>query len=113
MPIITILFGESIITKGSKKNSPHNYSEMGLSNRPASNKANRLIRLTRDDNDNDDTGNWSGYDSTTGRREYYSLTSYGMHGAGALDQWLWEDTHVLTVVGLNPRSIYWMDINLL
>ena len=55
MPIITILFGESIITKGSKKNSPHNYSEMGLSNMPASNKANRLIRLTRDDNDNDDT----------------------------------------------------------
>ena len=29
---------------------------------------------------------------------------------GALVQWLWEETHVQKVVGLNPIIIYWMDI---
>ena len=24
--------------------------------------------------------------------------------------WLWEETHVPKVVGLNPGAIYWMDI---
>ena len=24
--------------------------------------------------------------------------------------WLWEETHVPKVVGLNPSTIYWMDI---
>ena len=24
--------------------------------------------------------------------------------------WLWEETHGLKVVGLNPNTIYWMDI---
>ena len=26
------------------------------------------------------------------------------------NKWLWEDTHVLKVVGSNPSTIYWMDI---
>ena len=30
--------------------------------------------------------------------------------AGTLVKWLWEETHVLKVVGLNPSTIYWMDI---
>ena len=29
--------------------------------------------------------------------------------AGALVKWLWEETHVLKVIGLNPSTIYWMD----
>ena len=29
---------------------------------------------------------------------------------GALVKWLWEETHVPKVVGLNPGTIYWMDI---
>ena len=28
----------------------------------------------------------------------------------ALVQWLWEETHDLKVVGLNPGTVYWMDI---
>ena len=35
------------------------------------------------------------------------------HWAGALVQWLWEETHVPKVVGSNPRTVYWMDICLL
>ena len=30
--------------------------------------------------------------------------------AGAKVWWLWEKTHVLKVMGSNPRTIYWMDI---
>ena len=30
--------------------------------------------------------------------------------AVALVQWLWEETHVPKVVGLNPGTVYWMDI---
>ena len=30
--------------------------------------------------------------------------------AGALVQWLWEETHVPNVVGSNPGIVYWMDI---
>ena len=30
--------------------------------------------------------------------------------AGALVEWLWEETHVPTVVGSNLSAIYWMDI---
>ena len=30
--------------------------------------------------------------------------------AGALVQWLWEETHVPKVVGSNPGTVYWMDI---
>ena len=30
------------------------------------------------------------------------------HRAGALVWWLWEETHVLKVVGSNPSTIYWM-----
>ena len=30
--------------------------------------------------------------------------------AVALVKWLWEETHVPKVVGLNPSTIYWMDI---
>ena len=29
---------------------------------------------------------------------------------GALVQWLWEETRVPKVVGLNPSTVYWMDI---
>ena len=29
--------------------------------------------------------------------------------AGALVQWLWEETHVVKVVGSNPGTIKWMD----
>ena len=31
-------------------------------------------------------------------------------GAGAMVQWLREETHVLKVVGSNPSTVYWMDI---
>ena len=31
--------------------------------------------------------------------------------AEALVQWLWEETHVLTVVGPNPSTICLMDIS--
>ena len=30
--------------------------------------------------------------------------------AGALIKWLWEETHVLKVVGSNPAAVYWMDM---
>ena len=30
--------------------------------------------------------------------------------AGALVQWLWEETHVLKVMGSNTGTLYWMDI---
>ena len=30
--------------------------------------------------------------------------------AGALVRWLWEETHILKVVGSNPSTVYWMDI---
>ena len=30
--------------------------------------------------------------------------------AGALVQWLWEETRDLKVVGSNPNTVYWMDI---
>ena len=30
--------------------------------------------------------------------------------AGAMVQWLWEETHVPKVLSLNPGIIYWMDI---
>ena len=30
--------------------------------------------------------------------------------AGALVWWLWEETHVRKVVGLNPGTVYWMNI---
>ena len=30
--------------------------------------------------------------------------------AGALVQWLWEETRILKVVGLNPGTIYWIGI---
>ena len=30
--------------------------------------------------------------------------------AGALFQWLWEETHVSKVVGSNPGAGYWMDM---
>ena len=30
--------------------------------------------------------------------------------AGALVQWLWEETHIPKVVGLIPGAVYWMDI---
>ena len=28
----------------------------------------------------------------------------------ALVQWLWEETHVPQVMGLNPSIVYWMEI---
>ena len=28
----------------------------------------------------------------------------------ALVKWLWKETHVSKVVGLNPGTVYWMDI---
>ena len=31
---------------------------------------------------------------------------------GALVLWLWEDTHILKVVGSYPGALYWMDITL-
>ena len=31
-------------------------------------------------------------------------------GGGALVLWLWEESHVLKVVGSNPVTVYWMDI---
>ena len=34
----------------------------------------------------------------------------GCGWAGALVYWLWEETHVLKVVGSNPSPVYWMDI---
>ena len=34
----------------------------------------------------------------------------GNSWAGALVQWLWEETHVPKVVGLNPSAVYWMDM---
>ena len=36
--------------------------------------------------------------------------SLGLHCAGALLKWLWEETHVLKGVGSNPNTVYWMDI---
>ena len=30
--------------------------------------------------------------------------------AGDLVEWLWEETHALKAVGLNPSAVYWMDI---
>ena len=30
--------------------------------------------------------------------------------AGALVQWLWEETYVPNVVSSNPSIVYWMDI---
>ena len=30
--------------------------------------------------------------------------------SGALVYWSWEETHVPKVVGLNPGTVYWMDI---
>ena len=30
--------------------------------------------------------------------------------AGALVKWLWEETHVMTVVGSNLGTVYWMDV---
>ena len=30
--------------------------------------------------------------------------------AGALVQWLWEETHVPKVVGSNPGAVYWMEM---
>ena len=33
-----------------------------------------------------------------------------MAWAGALVQWLREETHVPKVVGSNPGTVYWMDI---
>ena len=30
--------------------------------------------------------------------------------AGGLVHWLWEETRVSKVVGLNPGTVYWMDI---
>ena len=27
-------------------------------------------------------------------------------------QWLWEETHVLKIVGLNPRTVQWIDISI-
>ena len=30
--------------------------------------------------------------------------------AGVLVKWLWEETHVLKVVGMNPCTTYWVDI---
>ena len=30
--------------------------------------------------------------------------------AGALVQWLWEETHVPKVIGSNPGAVYWMDM---
>ena len=29
--------------------------------------------------------------------------------AAALVQWLWEESHVPKIMGLNPSTIYWMD----
>ena len=29
---------------------------------------------------------------------------------GALVLWLWEESHVMKVVGSNPVTLYWMDI---
>ena len=29
---------------------------------------------------------------------------------GSPDSWLWEETHVPMIVGLNPNTVYWMDI---
>ena len=36
--------------------------------------------------------------------------TFPISGAGALVQWLWEETHVTKVVGPNPVTVYWMDI---
>ena len=33
------------------------------------------------------------------------------YNAGALVQWLWEETHVPKVVGSNLSTLYWMDIS--
>ena len=30
--------------------------------------------------------------------------------AGVLVKWLWEETHVLKVAGMNPCTTYWVDI---
>ena len=34
----------------------------------------------------------------------------GTYGARAQFQWLWEETHVLKIMGLNPCTVYWMEI---
>ena len=34
----------------------------------------------------------------------------GQIWAGALVQWLLEETHILKVVGANPSTVFWMDI---
>ena len=38
------------------------------------------------------------------------LGSKGKHRFKRPEPWLWEETHILKVVGLNPSLIYWMDI---
>ena len=37
-------------------------------------------------------------------------TEKAVNWAGALIQWLWEETHVPKVVFSNPNTMYWMDM---
>ena len=39
----------------------------------------------------------------------FMITNY-YTWAGVLVKWLWEETHLLKVVGSNPGTVYWMDI---
>ena len=41
---------------------------------------------------------------------FFQIKQLPKEGQGALAQWIWEETHVLMVVGLNPSTVYWMDI---
>ena len=44
---------------------------------------------------------------------WISMIKGRKYRAGALVQWLWEETHGPKVMGSNPSSIHWMDIYLL
>ena len=39
-----------------------------------------------------------------------SETCNGFYNTGSLVYWLWEETHVLKVVGSNPGTIYEMEL---
>ena len=51
---------------------------------------------------------WFGFDQTS--KAATANSTVAKQWAGALVQWLWEETHVPKGVGSNHGAIYWMDM---
>ena len=70
---------------------------------PSSRSSKHVATMKKEADDYDD-------DATTNRLLTKLESKHFNKWVGALVYWLWEETHVLKMVGLNPSTIYWMDI---